>query len=213
MNLREAIKLFEVTDIYNESDKALKKKYKKLMVKYHPDNYNGDESKSKDINIAYNILKSLVKDSKQLEWENKQKIENENQSKLLIISIKDLIDIYKGKIITVDNININSKKLRRYNIMVESKVSLTHDNNKKEFIAYEKWNNEDKYKIHCSIDIKDKDLNDLEEVKINIPECNSDRDIKFKSQSIKFVVTLDFNIKLEIIIDKKIKNKKDSSNN
>ena len=41
----------------NYSQEELKKKYRGLLKKYHPDNYNGDDTYAKKINEAYALLK------------------------------------------------------------------------------------------------------------------------------------------------------------
>ena len=51
-----AMKLFGLTG-NNYSQEELKKKYRGLLKKYHPDNYNGDDTYAKKINEAYALLK------------------------------------------------------------------------------------------------------------------------------------------------------------
>ena len=51
-----AMKLFGLTGTYTQEE--LKKKYRELLKKYHPDNYNGDDTYAKKINEAYSLLKS-----------------------------------------------------------------------------------------------------------------------------------------------------------
>ena len=50
-----AMKLFGLAGNYSQEE--LKKKYRGLLKKYHPDNYNGDDTYAKKINEAYALLK------------------------------------------------------------------------------------------------------------------------------------------------------------
>ncbi len=43
------------------SEDAIKKAFRKLAVKYHPDKQGGDEAKFKEINEAYEVLKDKQK--------------------------------------------------------------------------------------------------------------------------------------------------------
>ena len=45
----------------NSSQEEIKKAYRKLSLKYHPDKPTGDESKFKEINEAYSNLSDLEK--------------------------------------------------------------------------------------------------------------------------------------------------------
>lgn len=207
MEKEKAIRMFNISNILEESDKTLKKRYKKLMLKYHPDNCNGDDSKAKELNLAYDILKGIVKDSRLLEWESRQKLEKENMKKVLIIKISDLINIYSGKPITIDGIEINSKNVRKYNIMIDYNVILTHNQSSVEFKASKPWNNEDSYKVYCYINVDEQRLDEKEEVKIEIPLCDIEKTINFSSQSINFGISLPYNIRIQVVIEKKIRAK------
>ena len=63
---------YQILGVPNNSDKAVcKKAFRKLCIKYHPDNNGGDESKFHDINEAWkqiesgNIIKKpMIKNSK-----------------------------------------------------------------------------------------------------------------------------------------------------
>lgn len=208
MEISKAIDMFNIKNISEESDKTLKRRYKKLMLKYHPDNYNGNDNKAKELNLAYNELKNIVKGSEFLDWENKQKLEKENQKKVLVIKLNELIDIYKGNNVTIDGIKINSKNIRKHNIIIEYSILLIHNNIKKEFKASKQWNNEDIYKVYCNINVDEDKLNNKEEINISVPTCNIEKIISFSSQSINFRISLDSGIIMSVIIDKKIKKDK-----
>ena len=57
------MKIFKINSTFSEL--ILKKRYKELVKKYHPDlnkNYLNKEKKIKEINRAYNILLKFIKD-------------------------------------------------------------------------------------------------------------------------------------------------------
>lgn len=60
MNIQEAYKILESPTSISEED--LKKKYKNLARKYHPDVYKDDPNKFKQINEAYQFIKDYKKE-------------------------------------------------------------------------------------------------------------------------------------------------------
>ena len=61
--IQKALKIFSLNDDFSE--KILKKRYKELVKKYHPDlnrSFLNKDSKIKEINNAYNFLLKLAKD-------------------------------------------------------------------------------------------------------------------------------------------------------
>ena len=65
--VQEALKIFSLSDDFSE--KTLKKRYKELVKKYHPDlnrSFLKKDSKIKEINNAYNFLLQLAKDNHEI---------------------------------------------------------------------------------------------------------------------------------------------------
>ena len=63
----KALKIFSLNDDFSE--KILKKRYKELVKKYHPDlnrSFLNKDSKIKEINNAYNFLLRLAKDNHEI---------------------------------------------------------------------------------------------------------------------------------------------------
>lgn len=56
MNIKEAYKILGIAE--NSSKEDIKKAYKSLVVKYHPDKEGGSEEKMKEINEAHNFLQN-----------------------------------------------------------------------------------------------------------------------------------------------------------
>ena len=49
-------KLYEILEVDPKaSDAELRKNYKRLALKYHPDREGGDEDKFKEVNLAYEV--------------------------------------------------------------------------------------------------------------------------------------------------------------
>ena len=65
--LQNDLNIFSLSDDFSE--KILKKRYKELVKKYHPDlnrNFLNKDSKIKEINNAYNFLLQLAKDNHEI---------------------------------------------------------------------------------------------------------------------------------------------------
>ena len=113
-------KLYEILGINkNSSEEEIKKAYKKMAMKWHPDRNPGNskeaEEKFMEINNAYKILsnKNKQKYMKDDIFENFFKYINKNKSKKIIKEINiNLEDLYEGKQkkIKITRFNINGEK-------------------------------------------------------------------------------------------------------
>lgn len=65
----------------NASKDEIKKKYRELMVKYHPDNNPGCEDIARDINIAYGEIMKYLNQKNQKSLHNSEKKPSMNESK------------------------------------------------------------------------------------------------------------------------------------
>ena len=194
MTSETAIKIFNIDDLMLETEETVKKKYRRLLAKYHPDNC-GDDTKAKDIIEAYSVLKELLIKLNQIKLINR-KVEVVS----ILLPIHKLVEIYSGKDVYVgDNRKINNKNLRKFNVLIMTDVELTHNGITEIFSNIEPMRVDDTYEVNCNIYVEN--LENTEEIKLNIN--NKERELKVTSQSIKFRCSLDYNTYVNCIITKK----------
>lgn len=129
MTHSEALEILEIEESSLLDPSSLKKHYRKLIKKYHPDNKNiGSEDKTKDINNAYRYLirngfDTVIKPSITLgNLINKYKLRDRNLSDDLIVKSKAVI-FYKSNMMNVECREVrNSKDI--YNINYAFKYDL-----------------------------------------------------------------------------------------
>lgn len=87
----EAKKIFGLTSSYTEDE--LKKKYRELSIKYHPDKAGGSLEMMQKINVAYDILKK-TKFSNSARYDDLEKTRESNIAKLKIYQnyVREKID-------------------------------------------------------------------------------------------------------------------------
>ena len=198
MTLEKALELFNISDITSETDDTVKKKYKKLMIKYHPDNC-GDDSKAKDISLALEVIKEAIKSIKSY-----KAINEKSEQYTILITLSRLIKLYKGETVTVGNKEdtkvFNKRDIQKHNTLIESEVTIVHNGINKTFSNIQHWSISDKYKINCELIVEN--LTDKETILIKLEDF--EKEISFTSQAVSMVIPLSFNISVEIKIDKKL---------
>lgn len=206
MNLEEAIIIFGIDDITSESEESLKKKYKKMMIKYHPDNIGGDETKAKEISLAFDILKDALLKIKRY---NSINIVKEQYN--IVIPLNKLISIYNGGTVTIgsgdDKKVFGNKDIQKYNTIILLDTTIVYNGQYLNFSNVQHWSISDNYVINCDIIVNN--LNDTETVIIKLE--NIEKEISFKSQAISIKFQLEFNISVEIKINKKLQATRDNS--
>ena len=198
MELSEALDIFGIDDITQETEANIKKRYKKLMIKYHPDNVGGDDSKAKEVSLAMDIIKEALVNVARFKALNKA-----SEKITIVIPIHKLIELYNGGNMTLgsgeDRHLIGKKEIQKYNTLIISDATITHNGIVYNFSNVQPWSIADSYEINCDIYVDN--INNEEIVKVHIEDY--DKEIKFISQSIVLKVTLKFNINVAIRITKK----------
>lgn len=197
MTSEAALKLMNITDLMSETEETIKKKYKRLAAKYHPDNCGGNGDLFKDVVEAYESVLELLSKLNQIKLIDK-KIEIVS----ILLPIYKLVEIYSGKDVFVgNNRKVNNKNLRKFNVLIMTDIELTHNGITEVFSNIEPMRVDDTYEVNCNIYVSD--LDNIEDVKININ--NKERNIKIKSQSLKFRCSLEYNTFVNCVITKKIR--------
>ena len=117
MNLADAIRLFDITDINKINDKELQVKYRRLAKVYHPDVSKDKSISMTYVNEAYDFLKEHLTAAKIIK-------EISGAKNSVILSANDIYMIYsKDKSVdyVIDNkcVVINSETINRYNVFVD----------------------------------------------------------------------------------------------
>lgn len=191
MEISEALKLFSVEDIGEETDKTLNRKYKQLAKKYHPDSYGGSGQKFKEVSEAYKLLLDLLQRVKLLQAINKIK-----EEKLIYITFEELLQIYNKT-----HTSLTKQDLHKNRVLIMFSISTLYKTDIQTFTAVNLWNIDDKYDIN--IEVKDENILDKSSIDIKIGREN--RHVELHYVSTKFIATLEHNIRLSITITKKVK--------
>lgn len=148
MDAYEALKIFGLKDIRDTNSDLLKKKFKRLIKKYHPD-VGGNEEMATNINLAYELLRELISKLPSNYTVYRQERLN------IIIPIDELPKVYLGEKLEIGNngakIIIDKQSLMLYNIIILIKVLIEYKGRKFSFEALEILNIRDEYFIDCRI--------------------------------------------------------------
>lgn len=199
MTIKDAMNQFGITDISKENTESLKKKYKRLMIKYHPDNNNGDDKRAKDIVDANIMLCDMLKSLEMYKGNTK-----EQKSYNIVIPLSKLIDIYAGGYVEVSNdnetIRIYSKDIQKHSILLMVNATIIHNGIAKTFNIVQPWKISDEYEINCSIYVTN--LCNSEKIKVIIED--KEVELEIESQSLRFRTSLHYNVNVSVIITKNI---------
>lgn len=201
MGLEEALELFDVLDITSESEESLKKRYRKLMTKYHPDNQGGSTELAASVSSAYSILKETIK-----KVEVFSKMANLQEERYnIVIPLSQLIKLYGGSRITLgnkeDRKEFGIKDIQKHGALIILDSALVHNGISYNFSNIQRWDISDNYVINCGIYVDN--LTDEEKVTIKLED--KVRDFSFSSQTVSIRLSLSHNINVNIIIDKKLR--------
>lgn len=206
MELEKALELFGITDLASETEASIKKKYRKLMTKYHPDNQGGSTELAASVSSAYSLLKeTLERISSYIATE--VKTENYN----IIIPLSQLIKLYSGERITLGNSEerkeFGIKDIQKYGALIILDTTLTHNGVSYNFSNVQRWSISDSYMINCDIFVEN--LSDEEKVTIKLED--KIKDFSFSSQTVSIKLSLSYNVTVVIAINKKIRVAKENN--
>jgi hypothetical protein len=206
MTYDEALKIFNITDTTEETVDTLRKKYKKLMIKYHPDNYKGDDTLAKDASVAFDLLKKVIETLSSDILAGGKLNTSVKKKKNLIISLRTLNKLYQGNCITIGNENhkreVYKEDLKYFNTLIELDINVKVNG---EYYSYHDLMNYDisrEYTI--SLDALVEKLDDPMDIEVSLDDETS------KFQGIKshrvIMILRPYNnqFKLNINLNKKI---------
>lgn len=207
MNLVESLELFGIDNIVSEDMDSIKKKYRRLMKKYHPDmNYANIEKSTikkydaSDINDAYQILSDVLRKAEML-----RALEATSRTELVIsMPLSKLIDIYDKRYPIIKNedknIEVTIGTLNKEKVLFVIEAIVNYKGINYEFTNIQKRNMEDSYNIDCDIPVNS--LEEVEDAYIRI--LGEDKKINLTHQSTSIILTFKYNIKVKVKINKKI---------
>lgn len=207
MKLIEMCELFNITDINNEDSKSLRKKYKKLMKVYHPDNMRSNKRSditAVDINEAFNELLIIVKDIEIL-----KRLEKAASLNTVLIDLNTLIDVLEGKEIKLVNGDICTYAyINRNNTYIRVEVSIEVNGLSTSFYSIQPYNKMNDYSIDAEIPVSDyKDT-----VNIRTSKYNKNIDININNSSIYRLIVKPYkDIKVALNIKKVLIKKKENT--
>lgn len=205
MNIEKALQMFNIEDIASETEESIKKKYKKLMIKYHPDNCNGDNSKAIDVGLALEIIKETLEEIKTYNLLNtKPEVLN------ILLTIDRLIDIYKGEVITMhrkdangitQEFEVNNKVIQKNNTLIIVSAEIVHNGTTKVETSVKQWSINDNYEINTDIYVKEIDKQESIKIKVG----NFEKEFKITGMYVSIPIILDYNIKVNVNLRKVLK--------
>ena len=197
MEIEKALKLFELSDITTETEESLKAKFRQLSKKYHPDNLRtGDKEKFQEISKALETIKDTLNKLKRYNALN-----FDNPSLLnIVLPLDKLVFLYKGGTVNIGDKAVDRAVMKKNNAFIISEVIVTHNGIQTVFDNVQYWNVNDTYSVDCIIYVDN--ITDIENLKIRV--LNKEKEIDLKYQSLNLIFTLDFNIKVNVKIEKKM---------
>lgn len=181
MELHEALEIFGFKDGEDINSIELKKRYRKLALKNHPD-HGGDTDKFKDINEANSMLLNRLKIFEQIKrFKESQKVH------AAIISLKDYISLYNGNTFKLsDGYILKKGNVKSNRIFIEIPYSIDISGYVIKSSTIVLYRIDDKYEIY--VDIPDVDITQGRDVKIQM----LDKQMQFKMIGYTMAINLNF---------------------
>lgn len=181
MELHEALEIFGFKDGEDIDSTELKKRYRKLALKNHPD-HGGDTDKFKDINEANSMLLNRLKIFEQIKrFKESQKVH------AAIISLKDYISLYNGNTFKLsDGYILKKGNVKSNRIFIEIPYSIDISGYVIKSSTIVLYRIDDKYEIY--VDIPDVDITQERDVKIQM----LNKQMQFKMIGYTMAINLNF---------------------
>ena len=201
MELTEAMRILNIESLNaEETNKNIKDNYRKLMKQYHPDVYTGDKGETaKRITEAYTLLREIANKYSEVNTRMRSSVKVET----IILDLNQLKKLYADKVqrgrVAGKEIEISISKLSKMDSFILCKAKILHNGIQKEFTEFNRFDIYGNYKMTCWIDVST--LTDEEEVRLDI--LDKTRTLHIKAQSLKLIIAIDSNIKVEVIINKR----------
>ena len=200
MDIEKALELFEITNLASETLDSLKKRYRKLMIKYHPDNRGGDKELAASVSSAYSILKETFE---KVDAYNRASVKHEDYN--IVIPLSQLVKLYNGSKITLGNNSekkeFSIKDIQKHGALIILDTTINHNGIDYSFTNVQRWSISDNYTINCDIFVEN--LNNDEKITVRLEDKVSN--FSFTSQTISIKLSLSFNISVVIVVNKKIR--------
>lgn len=215
MKALDAIRIFDITDIYEIDRQDLVKRYRNFMKKYHPDLCTDKrlkalyEEKSKEINEANEILNRLL-DS--IESEKKLVDIQRKDIVVAIIPFDKLLDLYNGGELELrgskggqeTTFKLTESNVKSMMISLLCEIRIEINGNTYEFESIQKVNIKDEYEIECIIDVCDSYLLQQSDLDVRIMGYGKDVKVKLSSNPLKLKLNFNGLAKLNVNIYRKL---------
>lgn len=194
MGVFEALRVLEIRELRGLSDQDVKKAYRKLMGKHHPDK-GGDVRKAQMLNEAYSILREAIK---------KLKVsDNRDVQAIVVVGLGDLQEVYLGKEVIgrsdLGEVGVTRKNIRVMNTYIETDMDIVVGNFVSRFSTLSKWNIADEYQIHGYVECVDV----FEEIEVIVKVHGKVIPVKLKDKTV-LALTFGSGVKLRVTLEKRL---------
>lgn len=196
LDILKALRIFDISDINELDDIVLKKRFREIMRKGHPD-LGGDEEKAKEVNIAYGIIKKALRELKAY-----KEVTKKEEEIMCIIPLNKLVDVYLGEELKITGsdkvVTLSRGKLSKFKIILNIKVDIVYKGNTYTFEDTCVSNIKDEYSVTCKI--VDSDVSSTEG--ITIKSCGKVVSVNMRGRRLNVLLSLDKLVKLTICVER-----------
>lgn len=196
MNLNEASKILCIDNVIECDDTALKKAYRKLMRKNHPD-IGGNTKDAQLIIEAYSYVNQL-----RSEYSKQKAVNSVARTPTIVIGFEDLIDILKGGKVKLaesgEYATLNKNNIGRFNVLVLFNLTLIVDGNPTVVSRYICRDALDNYTVQCKVYVRDTKV----ESTVTTDLCNKHIEFNAIGSRFDYIVNYDNLAKIRISLER-----------